>query len=62
MGVPLPPRVAHGGRVVDAVQQPAVGTGQTGRAAGHRDAVREAMIGWAAAAIWVPWRLSADYG
>jgi hypothetical protein len=44
VGVPLPPYVAYGGRVVDAVQQSAVEAGGTGRSAGHRGAMREVMI------------------
>jgi hypothetical protein len=43
MGVPLPHLVAHVGRVVDAVQQPAVEPGKTGRAAGHRGILQEVM-------------------
>jgi hypothetical protein len=44
VGVPLPPCVAYGSWVVDAVQQSAVEAGGAGRAAGHCGAMREVMI------------------
>lgn len=44
MGVPLPPFVAYGGWVVDAVQQSAVEAGGTARAAGYCGAMREVMM------------------
>jgi hypothetical protein len=44
VGVPLPPFVAYGGGVVDAIQQLAFEAGGTGRAAGYSVAMREVMM------------------